>query len=457
MRKVAASSILGIQLVALSLAALRAEDGPKTQIKHDPDSLANKLIAKCARVKEGDIVRITGGARDVELLESLKVEAEKLGADTLVTLTSSERTMRRLYTDVPAKYDSRMSPLWLKLAETVTVAVTVDIDSAESQAALANIPAERINARTATSVKILETAMKRNVRQVFLGNGLYPTDARAKQLGLSKADLAKLFYDGLDVDLDKLRSSAESVRKALSGGKKAHITTPEGTDLSVEIANRPSFVTDGVLSDDRLKKGGAACLVWLPAGEVFLTPVPGTAEGKVVKDRMLFRGNEVVGLSLTFKKGKLTEMTAKSGLEQLQAAYDASGAGKDEFSFLDIGLNPAVRLPKTSPSGVFMEAGTITVGTGYNVWAGGREQFVFRGPFALTRRHPDHRRQGPGPEWDLVGPSLTSLKTDAACSRPNRHPARLHRGSRSELGLDRFWRTAEIRPVFLVWYPDSKW
>jgi hypothetical protein len=32
------------------------------------------------------------------------------------------------------------------------------------------------------------------------------------------------------------------------------------------------------------------------AGEVFLTPVPGTAEGKVVKDRLLFRGSEVIGL-----------------------------------------------------------------------------------------------------------------------------------------------------------------
>jgi aminopeptidase len=264
MNKVAASSLLGILLVALSLAALRAQDGTKTEFKHNPDSLANKLIAQCARVKEGDMVRITGRARDVELLESLKVEAEKLGADTVVTLTSSERTMRLLYADGPAKYDSRMSPLWLKLAETVTVAVTIDIDSAESQAALANIPAERINARTAANLKSLETALKRNVRQVFLGNGLYPTDARAKQLGLSKADLAKLFYDGFDVDLGKLQATAEAVRKVLSGGKKAHITTPEGTDLTMVIANRPSFVTDGVLSDDRLKKGGAACLPWLP-------------------------------------------------------------------------------------------------------------------------------------------------------------------------------------------------
>src|SRR5438067_4427406 len=103
-----------------------------------------------------------------------------------------------------------------------------------------------------------------------------------------------------------------------------------------------SFVSDGLLSDDKLKKGGPVCQVWLPAGEVYLAPVPGTAEGKVVVERMLLEGKEVRGLRLTFKKGKLTEMKAESGLEQIQALYDAAGPGKDEFSVLDIGINPAV-------------------------------------------------------------------------------------------------------------------
>jgi leucyl aminopeptidase (aminopeptidase T) len=253
----------------------------------------------------------------------------------------------------------------------------IDIDSTESDAVLADIPAERLSARTDANLKIAETSLKRNVRQVHLGNGMYPTETRAKQFGLTKAELAKLFYDGLNVDHDKMQATGEAVRKALAGGKKVHIITPEGTDLDVEIVNRHSFVSDGVLSDDKLKKGGAACQVWLPAGEVYLTPVPGTAQGKVVVERLLWEGKEVLGLSLTFKKGKLTEMKAKSGLERLQAVYDAAGAGRDEFSYLDVGINPAVRLPKKCPDGVYMEAGTITVGIGNNVWAGGENKSAF--------------------------------------------------------------------------------
>jgi leucyl aminopeptidase (aminopeptidase T) len=375
MKKVCTLGMLGLALAALSLSALRAEDDLQKETKPDPDALAKKLITQCARVKDGDIVQISGGVRDVDLLESLAVEAAKLGADTLLTLSPSDRTMRRLFTDVPAKFDARTSAVALKLAEAVTV--TMGVDSTESDAVLADIPAERRSARNEAGVKIMETALKRNVRQVYLGNGLYPTEARAKQYGLTKAELAKLFHDGLNVDYGKIQATGEAVRKALAGGKKVHITTPEGTDLTVEIANRPSFVSDGVLSDDKVKKGGPACQVWLPAGEVYLAPVPGTAEGKVVVERMLWEGKEVRALSLTFKKGKLTEMKAKSGLEQIQALYDAAGAGKDEFSFLDVGINPAVRLPKSGPAGLFMEAGTISVGTGNNIWAGGDNKSSF--------------------------------------------------------------------------------
>jgi hypothetical protein len=120
-----------------------------------------------------------------------------------------------------------------------------------------------------------------------------------------------------------------------------------------------------------MQTGGAACRVYLPAGEVMLAPVPGTAEGKVVVDRQFFQGSEIQGLTLTFKAGKLTSMTAKSGLEPLKALYDAAGPGKDEFAFIDIGINPNVRLVRGSRMVGYMPAGMVTVGIGNNTWAGG--------------------------------------------------------------------------------------
>ena len=59
---------------------------------------------------------------------------------------------------------------------------------------------------------------KRNVRLVTLGNGLYPTPSRAKQFGLREAELADLFWDGINVDYDQLHAAGERLKKALADG-----------------------------------------------------------------------------------------------------------------------------------------------------------------------------------------------------------------------------------------------
>jgi leucyl aminopeptidase (aminopeptidase T) len=375
MKKVWIQVVFSVACAALWQPSAKADDQPKKQSSPGPDALAKKLITQCARVKEGDLVQVSGGMRDIELLESLTVEASKLGANTIFTFTPSEHTLRRLLLEVPAKYDSRSATADMKLAEIITVMFTVD--TSDGQDVFASVPADRLNAKIDAAMKVMETLLKRNVRRVHLGNGMYPTEARAKQFGVTKAELARQFFDALNVDYAKMQATGEVVRKTLAGGKSAHITTPDGTDLTVEIASRSPFVSDGVLSDDKLRKGGPACQVWLPAGEVYLTPVPGTAEGKVVVERMQLEGKEIRGLRLTLRKGKLTEMKAESGLERMQALFDAAGPGKDEFSFLDVGINPAVRLPKDSPVRLFMEAGAIAIGTGNNVWAGGNNKASF--------------------------------------------------------------------------------
>jgi leucyl aminopeptidase (aminopeptidase T) len=136
-------------------------------------------------------------------------------------------------------------------------------------------------------------------------------------------------------------------------------------------------VNDGIISAEERKKGGAATSVWLPAGEVYLTPVPGTGEGTVVTDQFFFQGKPIEGLRLVFKAGKLTSMTAKDGLEPLQAAYDAAGPGKDLLGVIDIGINPGIRSPERSPVHVWGKAGTVTVQVGNNTWAGGNNQVNF--------------------------------------------------------------------------------
>jgi leucyl aminopeptidase (aminopeptidase T) len=121
-----------------------------------------------------------------------------------------------------------------------------------------------------------------------------------------------------------------------------------------------------------MKKGGPAVSVYIPAGEVFCTPVPGTAEGKIVESQTYFQGKEVTNLTLTFVAGKMTGMTGSGpGFADLKAAYDAAEGNKDLFAFVDFGINPNLKIWPTSKIGNWVQAGMVTVGVGNNTWAGG--------------------------------------------------------------------------------------
>jgi hypothetical protein len=58
-----------------------------------------------ARVREGDVVLLAASHKAFPLLEEVAVAAAKRGAHPIVTV-GTERLTRRLYDEVPAKYDS---------------------------------------------------------------------------------------------------------------------------------------------------------------------------------------------------------------------------------------------------------------------------------------------------------------------------------------------------------------
>jgi leucyl aminopeptidase (aminopeptidase T) len=360
-------TLLGGLLFAGLLSAAPAGDEPKNGKERDHDNLAQNVVTRSARIAEGDLVQINGSPRDASLLEALAVHVRKLGGHPLITL-SSPRLARRMFDDVPAKFDAQTPEFAMKMAGLVNAVIGVESMDEET---FAGVPAERLAAVAKASAGVYPLLLKRNVRMVGLGNGLYPTAARAKQFGISESELAKLFWDGLNVDYAKMQATGEELQKILSSAREVHLTNANGTDLKLRIEKRPVYVSDGVLTPEKQKKGGPACQMWLPAGEVYVSPVPDTAEGKVVIDRYFHEGKPIEGLTLTVKGGKVTAIEAKAGAERLLAQYKAAGAGKDRLSILDIGINPNVRIPANSKVLTYMPAGMITIGTGNDTWAGG--------------------------------------------------------------------------------------
>ena len=223
-----------------------------------------------------------------------------------------------------------------------------------------------------------EAFLKRDVHFVNLGNGLYPTATLAKRLGIPQARLAAGFWKAVAVPPERIQAVGERLRATFASGGTAQLTHPNGTSLTFDVSGRTPTISSGALTQTQAAQGGAALLTWLPAGEFQLAAVPGSAEGKIVIDRALWRGKMIRGLTLVFSKGKLTSMTATSGVEPLKATYDAAGPGKERFGVIDIGLNPAVDFPLATGAIVWPQAGAVTVVIGNDVFSGGDNNSDFQ-------------------------------------------------------------------------------
>lgn len=364
------TSLLATVRSSLALAGLLACVSPAAAEKPDYKTIAERVVGQIANVKEGDRVVLRGDVRDLDLLEELGFAVWRRGAEPL-QIVYREKSRHRYFDEVPAARDALPLGFSLKLPEIATV--YIQIGGEENPGLLTDVAPARILATEKRERDVENKQLKRGVRTVGIGNGLYPTDAKAKNYGLTKDQLASLFWNGINVDYTKLEATGAAVQSVLKQGKVARLTHPNGTDLTMRIEGREVGVSDGVISAEDIAKGAPHTQAFLPAGEVYVVPVADSAEGKIVIDRVPFENGELVGVTLTVKGGKLVAHAGKPGAsyDRWKALYTEASAEKNDFAFLDIGINPNVTVPAGSKLSNWVPAGTVTVGFGNNIWAGG--------------------------------------------------------------------------------------
>lgn len=336
--------------------------------KVDLEKVANDLVNQCAGISEGDIVMVSGGVKDLELLENIAVNVRKKGAFPMLSI-NSDRMTRKMFTEVPVKYDSQKPELGMHMVKIFDAQISVS--SSETPGLLADIPPERFKTRNEANKPVREYLEKNPIKSVALGNGMYPTQATADEFGLSVDELSELFWSGINVDYDDLAATGKKLSALLEAGKELEITHPNGTNLKVKLANARPFCSDGVIDDEDLKKGMAGYAVYLPAGEVYVAPAKTGANGKLVVENFTWQGKPVDGLVVEFKDGKMTSIDADSDISAIKKYLSVQGKGVDEFSVVDFGINPNVKIPEASKFVSWMPAGMMTVGMGNNMWAGG--------------------------------------------------------------------------------------
>ena len=327
-----------------------------------------KAMVRAGLLKTGEKVLVSGSARDKALLEELAIETMKAGGQPIITITSDQLS-RRSYDEVPASFDSQPQTFGLALANIVDV--QLGVETSETETVLAGVPPARIASRDNATLAVTAATYKKGLRLVQLGNGLYPTAALASRLGIPQSEIAAKFWKAAMVEPETLRMKGEAIRAVLAGPKQLTLSSANGTKITFGIDAVKSSVSDGAITPEKAKLGMAVPQTWLPAGEVLIPATPGTAEGTVVIDKYVYQGEVIEALTLTFSKGKLTSMTAKSGLAGLKAYYDVSTGGKDQFGYIDLGLNPEATFPTNTGRVIWMAPGGVTIGLGDNtLWSG---------------------------------------------------------------------------------------
>jgi len=260
-------------------------------------------------------------------------------------------------------------------------------DAPADPSIVAGVPPSRLAAMANSANATTTYLLKKNVPQVDIGNGLMPSAATAQQFGVSEAVLSTVFWGGVNADYDRLRSDGASLSSALRASHRVHVSAANGSDFTFAVAPKGGQVNDGTVSAADRVRGGPAVDKQLPAGDVYVLPVAGSAKGTIVLGDFKFNGQLVSGLTLRFSNGTMTSMNAKSGLATIKKYYATGGADRDKFAWLDIGVNrtmhvPASRLWGAGPS---MAAGYLTIGTGNNLFFGGS----LHSPFAPTSNVPN--------------------------------------------------------------------
>ena len=346
----------------------------------DYPELAGRIVKTSANVKPGDVVVVSGGKHDIALMEALTIEAKKQGG--LVTMfLDTDAVEHATYHDVPEKY-LELQPTyfaeWVKHIDVFIGLPSVD----NSKAVYGDVSQERLAKASKAGQVVADVLDSSGVRFVSVG---YPTQSDAAVYQLDFATYQKVFWDAVGADYQKISENGNKLKEMLRGAKAVHVTSPSGTDVTFSMGDRPIFVDDGIMTDEKAKsKNFFTRAVSLPGGDIYFAPIETSANGKVVVARDQCQFKPLTQETFEFNQGRIEHFKAESGggcYAESMAPYDGP---KDVFGYFQIGLNPGARVIENPgdyrPGNA---AGMVYIGVGDNQLLGGANKVTGGGGFAF--------------------------------------------------------------------------
>ena len=302
--------------------------------------LASRIVKTSANIKPGDVVVVSGGKHNIALMEALAIAVAKQGG--LVTMfLDSDKYERALYTEVPEQYLEQPPTFFAEWVKHMNVFIGLP-GVEDSKAVFGDVPQERFAKANKAGQVITDVLNASGVRLVNVG---YPTQSDAAVNQLDFATYQKAFWDAVGADYQKISEDGNKLKRMLEGAKTVRVTSPSGTDFTFSVGDRPIFVDDGIVTDEKAKsKYFFTRMASLPGGTVYFAPVETSANGKVVVPRDRCQYKPLTGESFTFHQGHLENFKAESGGQCFAESMAPYSGPKDMFGFFQIGLNPEAKV-----------------------------------------------------------------------------------------------------------------
>jgi len=185
----------------------------------------------------------------------------------------------------------------------------------------------------------------------------------------------EMFFGPMDIDVRMLSDSTNNLARSLAGADRCEISAANGTELDLGITGRPVIADDGNLTAE-------GAFGNLPAGEVFLAPVEGTAEGVLVIDWGPLCQLEKP-LTVRIERGRAVEVTGEiladvRWLDSQLAAHPEN----TNIAELGIGTNPGAKRPDNVLESEKI-LGTIHIAFGDNHTFGGKVTAPYHQDFVV--------------------------------------------------------------------------
>jgi len=191
--------------------------------------------------------------------------------------------------------------------------------------------------------------------------------SRATDAGARGATLPgvtpEVFKTGLDADYDAVGAACRAVHEQVAGADEIRVTTPTGTDITVEPGPREWREDTGNVAEPGAFSN-------LPAGEVFVSPE--TADGRYVVDgTMMPHGRLDDPIEFEIRNGQVTEISDPDVREQVEDA--AAEVGDAAYNLAELGIGTNVAVTELVGSVLLDEkaAGTVHLAVGDDASIGG--------------------------------------------------------------------------------------